>query len=69
MIEASPAVHANKQLPGFYLLAVGEAGWAVNEDYYGEGAQFVLGNNKGTFLGCIMLSGGVAAFALSGLGV
>jgi hypothetical protein len=61
MIKASSAVHTKKQLPGFYALAFGAAGWAVNEDYYGQGAQFVVGNDKAS-QGCLMLSGTIVAY-------
>lgn len=40
---------------------MGAAGWAVNEDYYGEGAKFVVGNDK-EGMGCLMLSGSMAAY-------
>src|SRR5205807_8376858 len=60
MIKMTPAVIANKQQPGVFALAFGASGWAVNEDYYGTGADFVVGNDEGG-QGCLRLNGGVAA--------
>jgi len=61
MIRATQEVLSRNQLPGFTAIAVGAAGWAVNEDYYGEGAQFVLINPTKSGR-CIMVSGLVAAY-------
>jgi hypothetical protein len=62
MIRATQEVLSRNQLPGFTAIAVGAAGWAVNEDYYGEGAQFVLIDPTKSGR-CIMVSGLVAAYS------
>jgi hypothetical protein len=61
MLRATKAVLDRKQLPGFTALAFGSAGWAVSEDYYGEGAKFVVKNPSASGH-CLMLEGSVAAY-------
>lgn len=56
MIKATPAVAQAKAWDVFYQTAFSAAGYAVNQDYYGQGALFVVGNDKGAN-GCSMLNG------------